>query len=453
MTSRQEIPSVLDLRAVTICFNARTLALESPAKLADSIERRLEPILNGIRESVARFDGDLRFSARAIRLAIPPIGDLGAQWQKGDFIDLARRLDAMTQTYALEFAGGFSVTAGKSTPEQFDLFVDAMKDCLLETSRVCGFLNVASSNTGVNLKLAHQAANLIRETAAAGNSCSMHACGRLAVCCNNSPHIPYMPLGSGCPDSGGIALSVGMGTLRPLIACLERISPAASMESCAAEMEKTVFQLARCTATMLDFLASELNLSPGVIDVSVAPIPQQPDASVLRLFQLLGVEHFSTPGSLAVVAMINQAIKRGGFAASLYVGGLSGTFLSVAEDPWFQKELETSTDVLNRLYAMSAVCSVGIDMVAIPLDTGIETLAGMIADVLAFGCRHGKTTALRVIPFGNAGDRVEFTELPQLGATTVVPTARSKPSLMFARSGILPVGPLPEQRKPDSNTP
>ncbi len=435
----------LDVRTITLGINLLDCA---DSEITTAVERVYEKVVRAASNLVATRDSIQRELGVPIinkRIAVTPVALLvGAAQPSGSTgsasleipLQFANALDRAAAAVGVDFLGGFSALVhGGITPAD-DATIRALPEALATTHVVCGSLNVATSRSGINMDAVYQAAQAIRGAADRTADTGGSACSRLVIFANAPEDNPFMAgafHGPGNPDTVVHVGVSGPGVVQSAVARL----PGAPLQLVAEEIKKTAFQITRLGQLVLDMAAERLAVTPGIVDLSLAPTPAVGD-SVARILEEMGLETVGGPGSTAALALLNNAVKKGGLMASSRVGGLSGSFLPVSEDEGMAAAAERGDLTLEKLEAMTAICSVGLDMIAIPGDTSVETLAGIIADEMAIGVMNHKTTAVRIIPVPGkeAGQWVEFGGL--LGRAPVMPVHRGSCSAFIHRGGIIP---------------
>ncbi len=371
------------------------------------------------------------------RLAISPAASLLAGHGAGTALELARTLDEAAAAVNIDLVGGFTALVHKGIAAGDEVVIDALPAVLSQTKRVCASVNVATTRAGINMNAIRRMGQRILEIAQATSAQRGFGCAKLVVFANIPEDNPFMAgayLGAGEPEA---VLNVGVSGPGVVSSALKRrieIEPDLTLGDLAEEIKITAFRVTRVGELIGREVSQLLGIPLGIVDLSLAPTPQVGD-SIGEILQILGLDKIGAPGSTALVAMMNDAVKKGGAFASSSVGGLSGAFLPVCEDAALAAAAGAGHLSLERLEAMTSVCSVGLDMVLIPGDTPAETIAAIIADEMAIGVINNKTTAARLIPVPGAkpGDVVEFGGL--FGSAPVMPIRNVGASGRFVRFG------------------
>jgi len=357
------------------------------------------------------------------RISVTPIALLADSVEDEDLTPIAVTLDRAARDTGVNFIGGFSALVEKGFTQGDKKLLTSIPEALKSTERVCSSVNVASTRAGINMDAVHLMGKAIKETASLTADKDGIGCAKLVVFCNIPEDNPFM---AGALHGIGEAEAVinigvsGPGVVRDAISD----SPNKDFGSLAEVIKRTAFKITRAGELIGREASKRLGVSFGIVDLSLAPTPEVGD-SVAEIIEAMGVERCGGPGTTAALALLNDAVKKGGAMASCYVGGLSGAFIPVSEDAGMIRAVEEGVLTLAKLEAMTSVCSVGLDMIALPGDTAASTISGIIADEMSIGVINKKTTAVRVIPVPGkqVGDFVEFGGLlgksPILDVSTV----------------------------------
>lgn len=374
------------------------------------------------------------------RISVSPIGVLGAAFSTEQFIKTCQLLDETAESVGVDFLGGYSALIEKGiTPGEQNL-IDSLPEALATTTRVCSSINVASSLAGINITAIALMSQRILDIASATNTNNGIGCAKLVVFSNMPQDIPFMAgayLGIGEPD---VVINVGIsgpGVIKKAIDRALSNCDTCSLTKLYDIIKQTAYKITRVGEIVGKEVASRLQLPFGIIDLSLAPTPAIGD-SVGEIFQSMGLSSIGAPGSTAVLAMLNDAIKKGGAFASSQIGGLSSAFIPVSEDASIAEAVQSNILSLEKLEAMTSVCSVGLDMIALPGDTSASTISGIIADEMAIGVINRKTTAVRVIPVPGkkVGEKVFFGGL--LGETTIIAPPKGNATNFIKLGGHIP---------------
>ena len=424
----------LDVRTVTLslslldCIDGN--ADKCAKKVYEKITRvcaRLVPVCDGLAK---------RYGVKIVnkRIAVTPISMIGAA--SGGYIKLAHALDRAGKELGVDFVGGYSALVQKRATSQENAFLRTIPQALSETDIVCSSVNVASSKTGINLDAVGMMGRIVKELAYATRDDNSFGCGKLVVFCNAVDDNPFM-----AGAFTGLAegeCSVNVGVSGPGVVEYEiKKHPDYDITQICELIKRTAFKITRLGALIGAEAAKELDLAPGIVDLSLAPTPAVGD-SVARILESIGLSQVGSLGTTACLALLNDAVKKGGVMAASRVGGLSGAFIPVSEDAGMIKAVRDGAHNIEKLEAMTAVCSVGLDMIAVPGDTTEAQISAMIADECAIGMINNKTTAVRVIPvYGKkVGDEVDFGGL--FGTAPIMPVNGGDPAKFVNRGGVIP---------------
>ena len=372
------------------------------------------------------------------RISVTPIAIIGAPCCKSiaDYVMLAKTLDKAALEVGVNFIGGFSAIVSKAMTENEKLFIESIPAALSQTERVCASINVASSKTGINMDAVRLSGKIIKDLAYLTREDNSIGCAKLVIFCNAPDDNPFMAGAFHGISEGDAVINVGVsgpGVVKKALAKVKGKDFTALCE----EIKKTAFKITRAGQLVANEASRKLNIPFGIIDLSLAPTPAVGD-SIGEIFQEMGLEMPGAPGTTCALALLNDQVKKGGIMASSSVGGLSGAFIPVSEDHAMIEAAKMGSISLEKLEAMTCVCSVGLDMIAIPGNTSEETISGIIADEMALGMINNKTTATRLIPaYGkNVGDEVEFGGL--LGSAPIMRVNEYKCDDFVNRQGRIP---------------
>ena len=402
----------LDVRTVTLALNLDDCADPSMDSLCRKVRQKIVSRSSRLVEVCNRIGGKYGIPVVNKRLAISPASHLLAGHGQATALRLAQTLDEAAAACHIDFVGGFTALVQKGISSGDAAVIAALPDVLSRTQRVCSSVNVASRKAGINMDAIHEMGHTLLKIAAATADRHGFGCAKLVVFANIPEDGPFMAgayMGEGEPEA-----TVNIGVSGPGVVCsaLKRriqLGGKLTLGELAEEIKITAFRVTRVGELIGREVAAELGVPFGIVDLSLAPTPQVGD-SVGEILRALGIARIGAPGSTAALAMLNDAVKKGGAFASSSVGGLSGAFIPVSEDAALSDAAAQGHLTLEKLEAMTSVCSVGLDMIAIPGDTPAETIAAIIADEAAIGVINNKTTAVRLIPVpgARAGQRVEF---------------------------------------------
>ena len=372
------------------------------------------------------------------RISITPIAQVGGSCCKtpDDFVKIAHTLDHAAKALGVNFMGGYSAVVSKGMTRSDELLIRSIPKALAETDLICSSVNVGSTKTGINMDAVRLMGEIIKETAELTKDRNSIGCAKLVVLCNAPDDNPFMAGAFHGVSEADAIINVGVSGPGVVKYALESIR-GASFEVLCETIKRTAFKITRVGQLVAQEASKRLNVPFGIIDLSLAPTPAVGD-SVADILHEIGLEHAGAPGTTAALAMLNDQVKKGGVMASSYVGGLSGAFIPVSEDQGMINAVMAGALTIEKLEAMTCVCSVGLDMIAIPGDTKASSISGIIADESAIGMINQKTTAVRIIPVigKSVGDTVEFGGL--LGHAPIMPVNQFDCSNFINRSGRIP---------------
>ena len=427
----------LDVRTVTLALNVNDCAAPSVPLMCTKLHRKIVSHAGRLVEICGKVGSKYGIPIINKRLAISPVATILAGHGHSAALQVAKTLDAAAEECRVDFVGGFSALVQKGITLADENVIESLPEVLSETHRVCSSINVATRKAGINMDAVHRMGHVIVDIANATADRQGFGCAKLVVFANVPEDNPFMAgayMGVGEPEA-----AVNIGVSGPGVVCSAlrrriRESGKLTLGDLAEEIKLTSFRVTRVGELIGREVAEALELPFGIVDLSLAPTPDVGD-SIGEILQVLGIDHVGAPGSTAAVAMLNDAVKKGGMFASSSVGGLSGAFIPVSEDSTLADAVAKKHLVLEKLEAMTSVCSVGLDMVAIPGDTPPETVAAIIADEMAIGVINDKTTAARLVPVpgAKAGEVVDFGGL--FGAMPVIDVRNAGASDKFVHFG------------------
>ena len=428
----------LDVRTITLGIS-----------LLDCIDSNLDELNRKVYEKITTYAKDLVATGHKIqreygipivnkRISVTPISLIGASACKSpeDFVAIAHTLDRAAKEVGVNFIGGYSALVSKGmTPSEKNLIL-SIPQAMAETSFVCSSVNVGSTKTGINMDAVKLLGEIILKTAEHTKEKDSLGCAKLVVFCNAPDDNPFMAGAFHGVTEADAIINVGVSGPGVVKTALESVRGADFGTMCET-IKRTAFKITRVGQLVAQEASKMLNIPFGIVDLSLAPTPAVGD-SIAEIFQEMGLEYAGAPGTTACLAMLNDQVKKGGVMASSYVGGLSGAFIPVSEDQAMIDAVTAGCLTLEKLEAMTCVCSVGLDMVAIPGDTKATTISGIIADEMAIGMINQKTTAVRIIPVigKQVGDIAEFGGL--LGYAPIMPVNQFSCDDFINRGGRIP---------------
>ncbi|MCF0248496.1 MAG: PFL family protein [Synergistes sp.] len=426
----------LDVRTITMGINILDCAdpdiKKFCAKVYDKITRKAERLV-AVGEEIS-----MEFGIPVVnkRISVTPAAIAASACECGDYVEVARTLDKAAKEVGVNFIGGFSALVQKGETPSDKKLIDSIPQALAETERVCSSVNLGTSRSGINMDAVKRMGEVVKETAYLTREADSLGCAKLVVFCNAVEDNPFMAGAFHGVGERDCAINVGVSGPGVVKRALEEVR-GADFETLCETVKKTAFKITRVGQLVAREASQRLGVPFGIIDLSLAPTPARGD-SVAEIFQEMGLEYAGAPGTTAALAILNDNVKKGGVMASSYVGGLSGAFIPVSEDHGMIDSVEAGALTLDKLEAMTCVCSVGLDMIAIPGDTSADTISGIIADEMAIGMINNKTTAVRIIPVHGkaAGETVTFGGL--LGYAPVMPVNKFDCSAFIKRGGRIP---------------
>ncbi len=427
----------LDVRTVTMGISLLDCADPDPRTACEKIYHKITTRVEKLVEVVDGISAGYGIPIVNKRISVTPIAMLLAACPDADPVWFAKTLDAAAKKVGVNFIGGFSALVQKGFSAGDKALINAIPEALASTDFVCSSVNIGSTKAGINMDAVAMMGPVIRRAAelTADNNCLGAA--KLVVFCNAVEDNPFMAGAFHGPGEPDCCVHVGVSGPGAVRAALAKLPKDAPLDDVAELVKRTAFKITRMGQLVGELAAEKLNVPFGIVDLSLAPTPAIGD-SVARVLEEMGLECCGGYGTTAALALLNDAVKKGGVMASGNVGGLSGAFIPVSEDEGMIAATEAGVLTLNKLEAMTAVCSVGLDMIVVPGDTPADVLSAMIADEAAIGMINTKTTAVRVIPAigKKMGERLDFGGL--LGYGPVMPINTSSPSVFVNRGGRIP---------------
>jgi uncharacterized protein (UPF0210 family) len=426
-----------DIRTVTLGISLEDCADHS---LEVTAERVYDKVVSAARDLVPVAEAIAREYGLPIvnkRIAVTAASRLAATCRADEVTLLAQAMDRAAAEVGVDFIGGFSALAHKGLGEGDQRVIDSIPAALAATERVCSSVNVASTRAGINMDAVLRMAEVVKATAEATAEQDSIGCGKLVVFCNMVEDNPFM---AGAVHGAGEAdavVNVGISGPGVVRAVVEALPKDADLTAVAEAIKGTAFKITRAGELVAREAAERLGVQMGIVDLSLAPTPAEGD-SVAGIIEAMGVERCGGPGTTAALALLNDAVKKGGAMGTSSIGGLSGAFIPVSEDMGMVRAVKDGALTIEKLEAMTAVCSLGLDMIVIPGATSVETIAGIIADACAIGVVNDKTTAARLIPAAgkDVGDMVDFGGL--LGRAPVMGVGEWAGTVFARRGGRLP---------------
>ena len=405
-TNRMIAEENLDVRTITMGISLIDCADPDINKFNENIKKKITTYakdLVKVGDEIAKHFG---IPVVNKRISVTPIAIAAAGCKTDSYVSIAKTLDKAAEACGVNFIGGFSALVQKGCTPSDRILLDSIPEALAVTERVCSSVNIGTSRNGLNMNAVKKMGEIIKETAELTKDRDSIGCAKFVVFCNAVEDNPFMAFhGVGEADC---VINVGVSGPGVVKKALTEARDA-DFETLCEVVKKTAFKITRVGQLVAQEASKRLNVPFGIIDLSLAPTPAVGD-SIAEIFQEMGLEQAGAPGTTAALAILNDNVKKGGVMASSYVGGLSGAFIPVSEDHAMIEAAELGALTLEKLEAMTCVCSVGLDMIAIPGNTSAATISGIIADEAAIGMVNNKTTAARLIPVvgKDVGDQVEF---------------------------------------------
>jgi uncharacterized protein (UPF0210 family) len=429
----------LDVRTVTLGLDLQDCSSPVAQHLRDKVHAKIVRHAGGLVRATAEIERTFGIPVVNRRIAVSPMASVAAGHGPDDLVRVAATLDQAAGEVGVDLLGGYSALVHKHSTPTARALVDSLPEALSSTGRVCASLNVASTKAGINMDAVLHVGRTVRAIADADADHHGFACAKLVVFANMPDDNPFRAGAVHGQGEADAVINIGVSgpgvVTRALQRLIEEVGPEAlTLADVAEEIKITAFRVTRVGELIGRELADRLGVAFGIVDLSLAPTPKVGD-SIGEILQTMGVVEVGAPGSTAAIALLNDAVKKGGAFASSSIGGLSGAFIPVMEDATLAAAAADGSLTLDKLEAMTSVCSVGLDMIAIPGDTPGETVAAIIADEMAIGVSNNKTTATRLIPVPGmtAGQHVSFGGL--FGESVVLPVRGVAGSDQFVRFG------------------
>lgn len=428
----------LDVRTITLGISLLDCIDSDVDKVCDNIYNKITSMAKDLVKTGEEISHEFGVPIVNKRISVTPIALVGGAACKtsDDFVKIAKALDKAAAKVGVNFLGGYSALVSKGMTKADELLIRSIPKALASTKVVCSSVNLGSTKTGINMDAVRLMGEIIKETAYLTKEEDSLGCAKLVVFCNAPDDNPFMAGAFHGVTEADAIINVGVSGPGVVKNALEKVR-GESFEVLCETIKKTAFKVTRVGQLVAKEASKRLNVPFGIIDLSLAPTPAIGD-SVADILCEIGLEHAGAPGTTAALALLNDQVKKGGVMASSYVGGLSGAFIPVSEDQGMIDAVNAGALTLEKLEAMTCVCSVGLDMIAIPGDTKATTISGIIADEMAIGMVNQKTTAVRLIPVvgKGVGEVVEFGGL--LGYAPIMPVNGFSCDAFVSRTGRIP---------------
>ena len=427
----------LDVRTVTMGISLLDCIDPDPKKACEKIYNKITTKAANLVKVVEGISTDYGIPIINKRIGVTPIAMLLGACPDADPVDFARTLDAAGKAVGVNFVGGYSALVHKGFSAGDVRLIESIPRALAETDIVCSSVNIGSTKSGLNMDAIRMMGYMVKKSAELTADRQCIGAAKLVVFCNAPEDNPFMAGAFHGPGEPDCEIHVGVSGPGAVRAALAKLPKDASIDQVAELVKRTAFKITRLGQLVANLASQQLGVPAGIIDLSLAPTPAVGD-SVANILEEMGLEQCGCCGTTACLALLNDAVKKGGVMASNHVGGLSGAFIPVSEDEGMIRAAETGSLTIEKLEAMTAVCSVGLDMIIIPGDTTPEVISGLIADEAAIGMVNSKTTAVRVIPAigRKAGEILDFGGL--LGYGPIMPLNTRSPEVFINRGGRLP---------------
>lgn len=428
----------LDVRTITLGISLLDCIDSDLNQLNENIYKKITAVAENLVATGEQIEKEFGIPIVNKRISITPISLIGGSACKKpeDYVTIAQTLDKAAKKVGVNFIGGYSALVSKAMTKSEENLIRSIPEALACTDRVCSSINVGSTRTGINMDAVRLCGEIVKATAQATRDQDSLGCAKLVVFCNAPDDNPFMAGAFLGVTEGDAVINVGVSGPGVVKHAIEQVRGRGFEELCET-IKKTAFKVTRVGQLVAGEASKRLGIPFGIVDLSLAPTPAVGD-SVAEILEEIGLERVGAPGTTAALAMLNDQVKKGGVMASSYVGGLSGAFIPVSEDQGMIDAVNLGALTIEKLEAMTCVCSVGLDMIAIPGDTPATTISGILADEFAIGMVNNKTTACRLIPAPGkkAGEWVEFGGL--LGGCPVMPVSKFGCADFINRGGRIP---------------
>ena len=428
----------LDVRTITMGISLLDCIDSSVEKVCENVYNKITTLAKNLVSTGKDIEKEYGIPIVNKRISVTPIALVGSAAcnTTDDFVEIAKSLDRAAKEVGVNFLGGYSALVSKGMTKAEELLIRSIPKALAVTERVCSSVNIGSTKTGINMDAVRLMGNIVKEAAEYTKDQDSLGCAKLVVFCNAPDDNPFMAGAFHGVTEADAIINVGVSGPGVVMHAISQVR-GQNFEVLCETIKKTAFKITRVGQLVAQEASRRLGIPFGIIDLSLAPTPAVGD-SVAEILEEIGLEEVGAPGTTAALAMLNDQVKKGGIMASSYVGGLSGAFIPVSEDRNMIEAATNGSLCIEKLEAMTCVCSVGLDMIAIPGDTSAATISGIIADEAAIGMVNQKTTAVRVIPVigKKVGDTAEFGGL--LGYAPIMPVNTKDCSAFINRGGRIP---------------
>ena len=438
-TNKMILEENLDVRTITMGISLLDCADASLKKTCDNAYAKLMRLAKNLVKTGDEIGREFGVPIVNKRISITPAAIVGSACcrKPADFVKIAKTLDRAAKKLGVNFIGGYSAVVSKGMTPADEMLIRSIPEAMATTERLCSSVNVGSTKTGIDMDAVRLMGEIIKETAERTKDRDSLGCAKLVVLCNAPDDNPFMAGAFHGVTEGDAVINVGVSGPGVVNYVLKNTCRGADFETLCETIKKTAFKITRVGQLVAQEASKRLGVPFGIIDLSLAPTPAVGD-SVADILKEIGLEHPGAPGTTAALALLNDQVKKGGVMASSYVGGLSGAFIPVSEDQGMIDAVNAGALTIEKLEAMTCVCSVGLDMIAIPGATSAASISGIIADEAAIGMVNQKTTAVRVIPVAGkkVGETVEFGGL--LGHAPIMKVSKFSCEKLISRKGRIP---------------
>ncbi|MGO5211015.1 PFL family protein [Parafannyhessea sp. LCP21S3_E6] len=399
----------LDLRTITMGVSLFGCADEDMGRMCTKVYDRITKTAERLVPTAEQLEREYGIPIANKRVSVTPVAQIAAACDDEDLTPIAQAMNRAAETLGIDFMGGFSALVQKGMGSADRRLIASIPSAVASTERICSSLNIASTRAGINMDAALLSAQTMIDCAKATTDIDCYGAAKFVVFANMVEDSPFMAGATHGSGEADAVINVGVSGPGVMAAALEQLPEDASLMEVAEKIKQTAFKITRAGELMSREASRRLGVEKGIVDLSLAPTPAAGD-SVAKILEIIGVGECGGPGTTAALALLNDCVKKGGVMASSSVGGLSGAFIPVSEDAGMIRAATDGALSIEKLEAMTCVCSVGLDMIAIPGDTPVEAIAGIIADEMAIGVINTKTTAVRLIPAigRKEGDVLEF---------------------------------------------
>jgi hypothetical protein len=435
-TNKMIEESRLDVRTITMGISLLDCADSDIDRFNENIYKKITTYAKDLVKVGNALERQFGIPIVNKRISVTPIAIAAAGCKTDSYVSVAKTLDRAAKDVGVNFIGGFSALVQKGATPSDNLLIESIPEALSVTERVCASVNIGTSRNGLNMDAVKRMGEIILDTAERTKEVDSLGCAKLVVFCNAVEDNPFMAGAFHGVGEKDCVINVGVSGPGVVKSALENVR-GKDFETLCETVKRTAFKITRVGQLIAQEASKRLNVPFGIIDLSLAPTPEIGD-SIAEIFQEMGLEHAGAPGTTAALAILNDNVKKGGVMASSYVGGLSGAFIPVSEDHGMIEAVKAGALTLEKLEAMTCVCSVGLDMIAIPGSTPASTISGIIADEAAIGMVNNKTTAVRIIPVigKGIGEVAEFGGL--LGFAPIMPVNGFSCEAFVNRGGRIP---------------